>query len=141
MRTTLDIDDPVLRDLKKLQKRERKSMGRLVSDLLAAALGQMRAEKPRARAFRWVSRPMKARVDLANRDAIVEAMDEPRSGSREGFWQTYRGVVEEVPVRGNLVPDAHLAALLRQHGVSVLYTLDRDFHKFRFLEVRDPLTG
>ena len=141
MRTTLDIDDPVLRDLKKLQKRERKSMGRLVSDLLAVALGQMRAEKPRARAFRWVSRPMKARVDLANRDAIVEAMDEPRSGSREGFWQTYRGVVEEVPVRGNLVPDAHLAALLRQHGVSVLYTLDRDFHKFRFLEVRDPLTG
>jgi len=82
MRTTLDIDDPVLRDLKKLQKRERKSMGRLVSDLLAVALGQMRAEKPRARVFRWVSRPMKARVDLADRDAILEAMDEPRSGSR-----------------------------------------------------------
>ena len=82
MRTTLDIDDPVLRDLKKLQKRERKSMGRLVSDFLAVALGQMRAKKPRARVFRWVSRPMKARVDLADRDAILEAMDEPRSGSR-----------------------------------------------------------
>jgi hypothetical protein len=43
-------------------------------------------------------------------------------------------------VRGNLVPDAHLAALLRQHGISRLYTHDRDFRKFDFLEVIDPIT-
>jgi predicted nucleic acid-binding protein len=42
-------------------------------------------------------------------------------------------------VRGNLVPDAHLATILRQHGVGTLYTSDRDFLKFGFLEVRDPL--
>src|SRR5881628_947958 len=36
------------------------------------------------------------------------------------------------------VPDAHLAALLRQHGVSILYTLDRNLYKFAFLDVRDP---
>jgi predicted nucleic acid-binding protein len=41
-------------------------------------------------------------------------------------------------VRGNLVPDAHLAALLRQHGVRRLYTADTDFHRFPFLEVSDP---
>jgi len=39
----------------------------------------------------------------------------------------------------NLVPDAHLAALLRHHGVKRLYTHDRDFLKFPFLDVRDPL--
>ena len=39
MRTTLDIDDPVLRELKELQTREGKSLGRLVSDLLARAEG------------------------------------------------------------------------------------------------------
>ena len=38
MRTTLDIDDPVLRELKRRQAREGKSLGRLVSDLLARAL-------------------------------------------------------------------------------------------------------
>ena len=38
MRTTVDIDDPVLKDLKKLQKREGKSLGRLISDLLAQAI-------------------------------------------------------------------------------------------------------
>ena len=58
----------------------------------------------------------------------------------EGFWSIYRATTEEVPTRGNLVPDAHLAALLRQHGVKTLYTRDRDFLKFSFLDVRDPLS-
>jgi toxin-antitoxin system PIN domain toxin len=57
-----------------------------------------------------------------------------------GFWDAYLRVTADVPTRGNLVPDAHLAALLRQHGVKTLYTRDRDFRKFNFLQVRDPLT-
>ena len=44
-----------------------------------------------------------------------------------------------VHTRGNLVPDTHLAALLRQHGVATLYTRDRDFRRFDFLSVIDPL--
>ena len=56
----------------------------------------------------------------------------------EGFLEVYRDVTARFPVRGNLVPDAHLAALLRQHGVRRLYTVDRDFRKFDFLEVADP---
>jgi len=31
----------------------------------------------------------------------------------EGFLEIYRDVTAHVPVRGNLVPDAHLAAVLR----------------------------
>jgi toxin-antitoxin system PIN domain toxin len=57
----------------------------------------------------------------------------------EGFWAVYCTITSEVPTRGNLVPDAHLAALLRSHGVKTLYTHDRDFLKFPFLDVRDPL--
>lgn len=38
-------------------------------------------------------------------------------------------VAGEVPVRGDLVPDAHLVAILRQHGVRTLCTRDRDFRK------------
>lgn len=37
------------------------------------------------------------------------------------------------------VPDAHLAAVLSQHGVVTLYTHDRDVRKFSFLEIKDPL--
>ena len=39
-RTTLDIDESVLRDLKRLQRKQGKSLGRLVSDLLAETLGR-----------------------------------------------------------------------------------------------------
>ena len=57
----------------------------------------------------------------------------------EGFWEAYQAITRDVPVRGNLVPDAHLSAVLSQHGVSTLYTHDKDFRRFAFLDVRDPL--
>jgi len=37
--------------------------------------------------------------------------------------------------RGNL---AHLAALMRQHGVGVIWTADRDFRRFAGVTARDP---
>jgi hypothetical protein len=77
MRTTLDIDDPVLADLKRLQKLEGKSLGRLASDLLAKALAEARRPAVATRKFRWIRSPMQARVDLADRDALLDAMDEP----------------------------------------------------------------
>ena len=78
MRTTLDIDDPILRDLKRLQKREKKSLGRLVSDLLAAALSQHSREAP-VEPLRWISKPMTARVDLADSAALWTVMEESES--------------------------------------------------------------
>ena len=60
-------------------------------------------------------------------------------GQGQAFWAQYRRLSSELPVRGNLVPDAHLAALLRQHGVKTIYTRDKDFRKFDGLTVRDPL--
>ncbi len=39
----------------------------------------------------------------------------------QGFWSAYREVTRDLPLRGNLVPDAHLAALLLEHGVETLY--------------------
>jgi hypothetical protein len=56
----------------------------------------------------------------------------------EDFWTIYHKVVDGLSVRGNLVNDAHLAALLWQHGVKTLYTNDTDFRKFRFLDVQNP---
>jgi predicted nucleic acid-binding protein len=48
-------------------------------------------------------------------------------------------VAQSAGVYGNLVPDAHIATILRQHGVRKLYTADTDFKKFGFLEVVNPL--
>jgi uncharacterized protein len=40
--------------------------------------------------------------------------------------------------RGNFIHDVHYATLLREHGISRIYTADSDFEKFGFLEVVDP---
>ena len=56
----------------------------------------------------------------------------------DGFLDTYLHVTGRTPVRGNLVPDAHVAAILLQNGVRTLYSNDRDFWKFEALNVLDP---
>lgn len=43
-------------------------------------------------------------------------------------------------IRGNLVHDAHIAAVLSEHGVRRIYTFDNDMRRFPGLEVLDPLT-
>jgi hypothetical protein len=77
MRTTIDIDDPILHDLKRLQQREGKSLGRLVSDLLAQSLATRRGPPPAPAPLLWTSRPMAARIDLRDKDALFDALDEP----------------------------------------------------------------
>ena len=74
MRTTLDIDDPLLRELKQLQAREGKSLGRLVSDLLAQAL-KADAAPTAASPPVWIARPMRARVNLEDKEAVYGALD------------------------------------------------------------------
>ena len=46
--------------------------------------------------------------------------------------------VRESGATGNLVHDAHIAALCIEHGVSELLTGDRDFRRFSGLQVVDP---
>lgn len=76
MRTTLDIDEPILRELKTLAKRERKSLGRMASDLLAQALrtGNHATDAKHA-AGSWISKPMGAKLNLADSEALYSAID------------------------------------------------------------------
>ena len=82
--------------------------------------------------------PLSPEEAMANMESLLNLPHARILSEEEGFWEIYREVTAEVPTRGNLVPDSHLAALLRQHGVKTLFTHDRDFLKFPFLDVRDP---
>ncbi|MGI9113135.1 MAG: antitoxin [Gaiellaceae bacterium] len=73
-RTTLDIDATVLRALKQRQHEEGKSLGQLASELLAVALE--RDSGPQKRPFQWVSKPMHALVDLEDKEAVYDVLDE-----------------------------------------------------------------
>ena len=69
MRTTLDLDDHILRELTQLQAKEGKSLDRLVSDLLRRALAEdvtCAAISPPS----WIANPMHARVDLSDKEAL-----------------------------------------------------------------------
>ena len=54
------------------------------------------------------------------------------------YWLIFRQLLPKAQIRGNLVMDAHLAALtLEQAGT--LYTTDKDFSRFDELRVVNPL--
>ncbi|HLJ77028.1 MAG TPA: hypothetical protein VKT75_06430 [Acidobacteriaceae bacterium] len=78
MRTTIDIDDPVLREVRTIHEREGRSMGAVISELLADALARRRARR-HPPAFHWSSRSMNARVNLADKDELYAALDADRS--------------------------------------------------------------
>jgi hypothetical protein len=73
-RTTVDIDGPVLRELKALQKKEKASLGKIISRLLAEALSRRNVPHP-APKLKWVSRPMGELVDLTDKEAVYAALD------------------------------------------------------------------
>ncbi len=57
----------------------------------------------------------------------------------ETFTLDFAEIAKSAGVYGNLVPDAHIATILREHGVRRIYTAYTDFKKFGFLEVVNPL--
>ena len=74
-RTTVDLDPTVLRQLKARQRREGKSLGHLLSELLSTAM-QADGDRPPAPApLAWSSRPMRALVDLDDPEALRRALD------------------------------------------------------------------
>jgi hypothetical protein len=71
-RTTLHIDDSVLRAVKRIAREQRRTVGEVVSELLALAIGKA----PQAdRRLRWKTQEMSARVDLEDKDAVYRAID------------------------------------------------------------------
>jgi hypothetical protein len=72
-RTTIDIDASVLRQLEERKRREGKTLGRLASELLARALAADDAAGPSR--LVWTSAPMRARVDLEDKEALRRALD------------------------------------------------------------------
>lgn len=76
MRTTVDIDTPVLNDLKRLQEREGKSLGRLVSELLAEAIGRRKAARPaQPPALTWNTTAGRPLVDFADKEELYRILD------------------------------------------------------------------
>jgi hypothetical protein len=73
-RTTIDLDPTVLRELKRRARVEGKSLGRLASEVLGAALESGPVPEPLP-PLAWSSRPMGALVDLDDKEAVRRALE------------------------------------------------------------------
>ena len=73
MRTTLDLDPEVLKELKRRRQDEGKSLGVIASELLLQALSAQSEGRPD---FVWTSQRLDVRVDLEDKDALWRALDE-----------------------------------------------------------------
>jgi predicted nucleic acid-binding protein len=57
----------------------------------------------------------------------------------QGYFELFRRLATEGHVAGGQIHDARIAALCLHHGVSVLWTADRDFSRFPGLKFSNPL--
>ena len=83
-------------------------------------------------------RPLPPADAVANVDRLLALPHVQAIGEQDRFWAYYRGVADDADARGNLVPDAHLVALMVENGVRTIWTHDRDYRRFSSVEPRDP---
>jgi hypothetical protein len=82
--------------------------------------------------------PLSAADALSNVDALLSRPHVRAPGEPPEFWRRFRAVAADATPTGNLVPDAHLVALMLEHEVRAIWTHDRDFRRFTGIDVRDP---
>lgn len=73
-----------------------------------------------------------------NIDRLLALPHVQTAGEPDRFWATYRAVAGDAEASGNLVPDAHLVALMIGQGVRTIWTRDRDYRRFAGIDARDP---
>jgi len=83
--------------------------------------------------------PLEKAIDQV--EAWLESPNLVLLSESEDYWLQLRSLIQTGRVSGPQVHDARIAALCRQHGVSELWTIDRDFSRFPGLIVRNPLVG
>jgi len=83
-------------------------------------------------------RPLSVEIATGNVGQLLGLPHSRALGEGDDFWQVYGAVTSGAVVRGNLVSDAHLVALMRENGIGTLWSHDRDFRKFEGVRVRDP---
>ena len=83
-------------------------------------------------------RPLSVGVATGNVGQLLGLPHARALGEGDDFWQLYGAVTSGAVVRGNLVSDAHLVALMRENGIRTLWSHDRDFRKFEGVRVQDP---
>jgi toxin-antitoxin system PIN domain toxin len=83
--------------------------------------------------------PSSLDVALGQVDAWMESPSLVLLSEADGYWTVASDTLRSSRVNGPRVHDARVAAICLQHGITELWTADRDFGRFPSLKVRNPL--
>jgi toxin-antitoxin system PIN domain toxin len=83
--------------------------------------------------------PTPTRNAIDQVDAWLESPSLVLLAEAEDHWIQLSSLLRAGRITGPRVHDARVAAICIQHGVSELWTIDRDFSRFPGLKVRNPL--
>ena len=72
-------------------------------------------------------------------DALLASPQLHLLAESPGYFERLRALATAAKLKGPRIHDARIAALCLHHGVSELWTADRDFSAFPQLKVRNPL--
>jgi len=81
--------------------------------------------------------PTQLEVALNDLGSLTEAPSPVLLGEGPGHFDHLRHMVSSGRTIGNLAHYAHIAALIRKHGVDELWTTDTDFVRFAGLRIRN----
>lgn len=84
------------------------------------------------------ARPLSHSEARANLEALLALPHVVTAGETDAFWRRFTEAADDVRPTGNLVPDAHIVALMLEHGVRTIWTRDRDYRAFAGIRVKDP---
>jgi len=84
------------------------------------------------------ARPLSIVEAVGNIEQLLNRPHIRTSGEADGFWRRFRAVADDAQPSGNLVPDAHLVALMAENEVGTIWTRDRDYRRFARIAARDP---
>ena len=82
--------------------------------------------------------PIQQKIALADIRRILASPSVTLLSETDRHIEVMADVLSESQATGNLVHDAHIAALCLEHGVSEFLTGDRDFSRFPSLRVVNP---
>lgn len=89
---------------------------------------------------RVFSPPTRLQAALDGLASLLESSSIRMLGESQNHFMHLARTASLGEARGNLVHDAHIAALCLENGVTALWTADRDFARFPGLRIRNPFT-
>lgn len=84
------------------------------------------------------AQPLSLAEAVGNVEQLLARPHVRTTGEAAAFWRDFRAVAADATPSGNLVPDAHVVALMIGNDVRTILTRDRDFRRYRQIKASDP---